>query len=77
MAKKDDLYSENFDLLYQTNSITEFVYEDLQKIELADSDTRKIVSRCIAALSILPDKLRRLELISDERLLIEKEGVAC
>ena len=68
-----DLYHENYELLSQIGSVIQLVIEDLVRIEFKDNTViRKSVDRCYAALTMLPDKINRLELISDKRSLLEK-----
>ena len=75
MEKLNNLYDENFNLLFQASSVINLVLDDLQKIELLDADSRKRIDRCLAVLSILPDKIKRLELVSDERHIFEQQKV--
>ncbi len=76
MGKLNDLYFENYNLLSQTNSIVELVLEDLLKLDLKDSDTRKRIARCCSVLSIVPDKIKKLEIVSDKLSTFNKEEVA-
>ena len=69
--KVEDLYAESFELISQIGSVIELVLEDLIRTEISNDKTRRTIDRCYAALTMLPDKIRQLELISDKRSLTE------